>query len=93
MLTPDPRPPTPSAPPTAIPLPDLGTAGEAVRVSAWFVDPGELVEAGDPILEVVMPGMTCDVCSPFSGRLVRILKDIDAMVLPGDEVAWVDVTA
>ena len=71
-------------------LPDLGTAGAAVRVSAWFVEPGDDVEAGDPILEVVTPGVTCDVCSPASGRIDRLVSAIDAPVLPGDVVAWLE---
>ena len=69
-------------------LPDLGTAGAAVRVSAWFVEPGDDVDAGDPILEVVTPGLTCDVCSPASGRIDRLVSALDAPVLPGDVVAW-----
>ena len=69
-------------------LPDLGTAGAAVCVSAWFVEPGDDVEVGDPILEVVTPGLTCDVCSPATGRIDRLVRAIDAPVLPGDVVAW-----
>jgi pyruvate/2-oxoglutarate dehydrogenase complex dihydrolipoamide acyltransferase (E2) component len=74
--------------PIRVVLPDLGTAGEAVRISAWFVDPGDDVEAGEPILEVVTAGITCDVCSPSSGRIDRLVSAIDAPVLPGDVVAW-----
>ncbi|MGE5192060.1 MAG: lipoyl domain-containing protein [Deltaproteobacteria bacterium] len=76
--------------PIPVPLPDLGTAGEPVRVSAWFVEVGDLVEAGEPILEVVTPGITCDVCSPAAGRICRVVKDLDAGVLPGETVAWVE---
>jgi pyruvate/2-oxoglutarate dehydrogenase complex dihydrolipoamide acyltransferase (E2) component len=73
-------------------LPDLGTAGEAVRVSAWFVEPGDDVETGEPILEVVIPGITCDVCSPAAGRIDRLVSAIDARIMPGDVVAWLDTT-
>ncbi len=76
--------------PVPVPLPDLGTAGESVRVSAWFVEVGDEVEAGEPILEVVMPGVTCDVCAPVPGRISRIVKDLDAAILPGEVVAWVE---
>jgi pyruvate/2-oxoglutarate dehydrogenase complex dihydrolipoamide acyltransferase (E2) component len=69
-------------------LPDLGTAGAAVCVSAWFVEPGDDVEAGEPILEVVIPGVTCDVCSPAAGRIESLVSAIDARVMPGDVVAW-----
>lgn len=69
-------------------IPDLGTAGAAVSVSAWFVEVGDSVEVGEPILEVLIPGVTCDVCSPASGRIDRLVSAIDARVMPGDVVAW-----
>jgi pyruvate/2-oxoglutarate dehydrogenase complex dihydrolipoamide acyltransferase (E2) component len=71
-------------------LPDLGVAGEPVRVSAWFVEPGDEVEAGEPILEVLIPGITCDVCSPATGRIDRLVSAIDARIMPGDVVAWLE---
>jgi len=76
--------------PFRVPLPDLGTGTEPVRVSAWFVEVGDLVDAGDPILEVLIPGLTSDVCSPAAGRVTRILKDIDSQVYPGEIVAWIE---
>jgi pyruvate/2-oxoglutarate dehydrogenase complex dihydrolipoamide acyltransferase (E2) component len=85
----DPPPATSQIP---VVLPDLGTAGEAARVSAWFVEPGDGVEAGEPILEVVIPGITCDVCAPAAGRIDRLVSAIDARIMPGDVVAWLDTT-
>jgi len=75
--------------PVPVLLPELGTADEPVRVSAWFVEVGDLVETGEPILEVMVAGVTCDVCSPAAGRISRALKDLDAVVLPGEVLAWV----
>ena len=79
--------------PFRVPLPDLGTGAEPVRVSAWFVEVGDLVEVGDPILEVLIPGLTSDVCSPATGRITRLLKEIDESVHPGEIVAWVEPSA
>ena len=73
-----------------VPLPDLGTAGGPIRVSAWFVEVGDSVEIGEPLLEVVTPGITCDVCSPAAGLVIRAAKDLDAPVLPGEVVAWIE---
>ena len=70
-------------------LPDLGTAGAALRVSAWFVEPGDSVEAGEPILEVMIPGVTCDVPAPAAGTIARLNHNLDAVVSPGDVVAWI----
>jgi pyruvate/2-oxoglutarate dehydrogenase complex dihydrolipoamide acyltransferase (E2) component len=85
--------PSPSShSPTTVPVvvPDLGTAGEPVSLSAWFVEPGESVDAGEPLFEVALPGITCDVLATVSGRVGRLVKDIDALVAPGDVVAWVE---
>ena len=79
--------------PIPILLPDLGTAGAAVTVSAWFVEPGDNVEAGESILEVMIPGITCDVCSLSAGRIDRLVSAIDARVMPGDVVAWLEPTS
>jgi pyruvate/2-oxoglutarate dehydrogenase complex dihydrolipoamide acyltransferase (E2) component len=75
--------------PVPVPLPDLGTADEPIRISAWFVEVGDAIEAGEPILEVMVAGVTCDVCSPAAGRISRALKDLDAVVVPGEVLAWV----
>lgn len=69
-------------------LPDLGTEGRSVGVSAWFVETGDLVETGEKILEVMIPGMTCDVCSPVAGRITRVVAELDDRLLPGTIVAW-----
>ena len=71
-------------------MPDLGTAGEPVSLVAWLVEPGDTVEAGDRLLEVAIPGITCDVCAPASGVVGRLEKAIDAQVLPGDVLAWIE---
>jgi pyruvate/2-oxoglutarate dehydrogenase complex dihydrolipoamide acyltransferase (E2) component len=85
--------PSPSSnSPTLVPVvvPDLGTAGEPVSLSAWFVEPGESVETGEPLFEVALPGITCDVAAAVSGRISRLVKDIDSLVAPGDIVAWLE---
>lgn len=73
-----------------VPLPDLGTAGEPVSLAAWLVEPGDAVDLGDRMLEVVTPGITCDVCAPAAGIVRRLEKAIDAKVMPGDVLAWIE---
>jgi biotin carboxyl carrier protein len=34
--------------------------------------------------------MTCDVAAPVSGRVTRLVKEIDVPVAPGDVVAWLE---
>lgn len=80
----------PPKPRVAVPLPELGTRGEPVSVAAWLVEPGDAVEAGERLLEVVTPGISCDVCSPASGVVVRLEQEIDAKVRPGEILAWIE---
>ena len=65
--------------PVPIRLPDLGA--DRVTASLWFVQPGEAVVEGDRLLEVVIPGATCDVHAPAAGRLAT--RDVQ----PGDPLA------
>jgi pyruvate/2-oxoglutarate dehydrogenase complex dihydrolipoamide acyltransferase (E2) component len=69
-------------------LPDLGSGDVEIRVSLWFVKAGESVDAGDQVVEVQLPGMTFDVCSPASGRMTRIEKPISTRVESGDVLGW-----
>ena len=76
--------------PTPIPLPDLGAGDETVRVSCWLVDPGEVVVAGDRVVEVFIKGITFDVAAPVSGILSGIEKSIDARIVSGDILGWIE---
>jgi pyruvate/2-oxoglutarate dehydrogenase complex dihydrolipoamide acyltransferase (E2) component len=60
-------------------LPDLGCPSP--RLSLWFVQVGDRVEAGDRLVEIVVEGATIDVPAPVSGRLV------ERHVVPDEPVA------
>jgi pyruvate/2-oxoglutarate dehydrogenase complex dihydrolipoamide acyltransferase (E2) component len=68
----------PTPPEVPVVMPALGL--DAVRVSAWFAEPGEAVYEGDRIVEVSGGGATFDVVAPATGRLASQL------VLPRDEL-------
>jgi pyruvate/2-oxoglutarate dehydrogenase complex dihydrolipoamide acyltransferase (E2) component len=76
--------------PIPVTLPDLGAAGQPLRISAWFVEVGDHVEAGERLVEVVVPGITCDVPTPVAGQVIQIEKDLDAPVSPGDILVWIE---
>jgi pyruvate/2-oxoglutarate dehydrogenase complex dihydrolipoamide acyltransferase (E2) component len=76
--------------PIAVTVPDLKTGEMPLRISAWFVDPGNAVEEGDRLFEVLLPGVTCDVAATCAGTLLRIEKTIDAEVRIGETVAWIE---
>ena len=75
---------------TAILLPELGTGGERIRVSSWLVEPGDAVEVGDRVVEVLMRGITFDVSSHAAGVITRIEKPFDSEIAPGDVLGWIE---
>jgi pyruvate/2-oxoglutarate dehydrogenase complex dihydrolipoamide acyltransferase (E2) component len=64
-------------------------AGQPV-VSMWLASIGEIVEAGEPVVEVLYPGVTTSVIAPCAGRLVAIQKPIDAQLTAGDTLGLIE---
>lgn len=75
--------------PTPIVLPDLGAKG--VRLSVWFVDPGDPVYEGDRVVEVLSNGATFDVLSPVTGRFVERKAHADDPLVTGQVLGMVEV--
>lgn len=75
---------------TAVVLPELGTDNEALRLSAWLVEPGDTVIRGDNVAEVLLRGMTFAVEAPESGVFTEVEKPLDAVVSPGDVLGWIE---
>lgn len=71
-------------------VPVLGSEAP-VHVSAWLVDVGETVRAGDRLVELLMPGVTYDVPAPVSGRLAEASVALNAAVRPGDILGRIEV--
>jgi pyruvate/2-oxoglutarate dehydrogenase complex dihydrolipoamide acyltransferase (E2) component len=76
--------------PIPIELPDIGAGDDAIYVSCWLVDPGEIVVAGDRVVEVLIKGITFDIAAPVSGILSRIEKPLDTRIVPGDILGWIE---
>jgi len=75
--------------PTPVLVTDQGTEEAVVRVSCWFVEPGDVVEAGDRIAELMLPGITFDVPSPSAGIVSGIEQSAGAIVHVGDVLGWI----
>ena len=74
-------------------FPELGAAGQQVRVSTWLTQIGEEVTAGDPVVEVLLHGITFDVEATHSGRLRRIGLFENDVVEPGETLGWIETAA
>jgi pyruvate/2-oxoglutarate dehydrogenase complex dihydrolipoamide acyltransferase (E2) component len=74
-------------------LPELGVRDGSVRISCWLVDLGDRVEAGDRIVEVLVPGITYDVQAPAAGVLARIDKPLESIAKTGEALGWIEPEA
>ena len=71
-------------------VPILGSGEQPLRLSAWFVDLGDTLLAGDLVAEVLFPGVTFDVVSESAGQLVEIVKLVDSTIHEGEILGWID---
>ncbi len=69
-----------------IPLPPLTDDGEIV-VAVWLKRPGDHVEVGEVIAEVVTDKVNVEIEAPVAGLLEAILADEGAVVVPGQPIA------
>lgn len=78
--------------PVAVTLPDLGESVSEALVSRWLRSPGDLVEEGEPLLEVSTDKVDTEVSAPASGRLIEIVPDVGQTLLVGATLAFIDPT-
>jgi pyruvate/2-oxoglutarate dehydrogenase complex dihydrolipoamide acyltransferase (E2) component len=71
-------------------VPDVRPGNEPLTISSWFVEEGDFILAGDLVLELLIPGVTFDVTSNASGRLVEVVKPVDALTTVGEIVGWIE---
>ncbi|MCC7422430.1 MAG: lipoyl domain-containing protein, partial [Planctomycetaceae bacterium] len=79
--------PVPPPAAVAVVMPETGEASAVV--TAWRTEPGDLVEAGESLVEVLIPGVTIEVAAPSSGRLAAIVSPVEARVRPHDVLGWI----
>jgi pyruvate/2-oxoglutarate dehydrogenase complex dihydrolipoamide acyltransferase (E2) component len=58
---------------TNIVLPELGEGITKATVACWHAKPGDVVQAGDDLLEVVTDKATFNIEAPSAGRLSAIV--------------------
>jgi len=73
--------------------PDLQTGQEPVVLGQWHAEPGDRVFAGEPVLELVVPGLAISVSSPADGVLNEICRQAGVPLSPGEILAWVAAAA
>ena len=73
-------------------LPDLGEdAGEEAEVSFWYIEPGEEVEEGGDLVEMVTDKAAFTVPSPAGGKLKEVMTSEGEVVRVGQKMAVIEV--
>jgi len=65
---------------TEVRLPQFGMGMQEGKMLRWFKHEGETVEEGEPLCEVETEKATVEVPTPQSGRLARILVEVERTV-------------
>ena len=72
-------------------VPQLGSAMEEVTVAEWYVDVGERVREGDPIVMVESDKAQGELEAPAAGTIHEILVPDGGTAEAGDRLAVVAV--
>ncbi len=67
-------------------VPELGEGVYEAELVQWKVQPGDAVQAGQNLVEVVTDKATMELPAPFSGRIEQLLAGPGQMVRIGDPI-------
>lgn len=68
------------------PVPELGEGLYEAELVAWHVRPGDAVQRGQPLMEVITDKATFDVPSPFAGQIMTISAEPGQQIKVGQVV-------
>ncbi len=74
----------------ALEIPKVGLVMESARLIRWLKNVGDVVEQGEPLLELETEKSVVEIESTESGRLVEILLQADQEARVGDRIAWIE---
>lgn len=78
---------------TKVILPKWGMGIEEGTITRWLKAVGEVVTAGDPLVEIETAKATQEVPAPASGKLVKILLPEGQTAAVNTEIALIEETA
>jgi pyruvate/2-oxoglutarate dehydrogenase complex dihydrolipoamide acyltransferase (E2) component len=65
---------------------DLGKA----IVTQWYVQPGDIIKEHTPVCQIMAAKVTIEVEGNAKGKVVKILKNINDEIVPGDDLLEVE---
>jgi len=71
-------------------LPDLGEGLQEAQLVKWHVQPGDLVQADQPLLSVETAKAVVEIPAPYSGRVVRLFGAAGETVPTGAPLLSID---
>jgi 2-oxoglutarate dehydrogenase dihydrolipoamide succinyltransferase (E2 component) len=74
-------------------MPQMGVSVAEGTILAWHKHPGDWVEADETICEISTDKVDTEIPSPASGRVVRILVEVNQTVAVGTPLAELDTAA
>src|SRR3954447_4632681 len=76
--------------PVEVRVPALGESVTEATIGSWLKQEGDVVEAGEPLVELETDKVNVDVAAERSGVLGKILRPAGETVQPGDVLATAD---
>jgi len=70
-------------------VPDLGEVSSEITLGAWLKAPGERVEAGEVVAELITDKVNTEIQSPLSGVVEALLVDEGDVVEVNQTIARV----
>jgi pyruvate dehydrogenase E2 component (dihydrolipoamide acetyltransferase) len=74
----------------ALEIPKIGLVMENARLVRWLKEVGDVVQQGEPLLELETEKSVVEIESTESGRLVELLLRADQEARVGDRIAWLE---
>lgn len=72
-------------------LPRMGESVSEATIVKWLKQPGDRIEADEPVLEIATDKVDSDVPSPYNGVLLEQLVRVDEVARVGDVVAVIEI--
>ncbi len=74
----------------ALTLPKVGLVMENVKIVRWLKTSGELIQQGEPLLEIETEKSIIEIEAPSTGRLLEIVRLEGSEAQVGDTIAWLE---
>jgi pyruvate dehydrogenase E2 component (dihydrolipoamide acetyltransferase) len=74
----------------ALEIPKVGLVMENARLVRWLKNVGDVVQQGEPLLELETEKSVVEIESTETGRLVEILLQAEQEARVGDRIAWLE---